>query len=153
MTPPAVELSFDDGPDPVWTPAVLGALRRLGARATFFVLAPRAVAHPEVMRRHRRRRATRSGSTAWDHVRHGDAPAPTLERDTDARWRPLASLGVAPRRWRTPWGELAPWTAEVVARAGSRSPAGPPTPTTGAGDHAEPCWPPWSPRSARAGWC
>jgi peptidoglycan/xylan/chitin deacetylase (PgdA/CDA1 family) len=39
-------LTFDDGPDPVWTPRVLDCLRREGARCTFFVLAGRARAHP-----------------------------------------------------------------------------------------------------------
>lgn len=33
-----VALTFDDGPDPVSTPAVLDELDRLGVRATFFVL-------------------------------------------------------------------------------------------------------------------
>ena len=51
MTRVAVELSFDDGPDPVWTPAVLDALAAEGARATFFVLGPRALEHPDVMAR------------------------------------------------------------------------------------------------------
>jgi Polysaccharide deacetylase len=39
---PAIELTFDDGPDPVWTPAVLRALDAIGARATFYVVAPLA---------------------------------------------------------------------------------------------------------------
>ncbi|MDV6375761.1 polysaccharide deacetylase family protein [Deinococcus arenicola] len=44
-------LTFDDGPDPVTTPAVLDALREAGARATFFVLAEQAEAHPELIAR------------------------------------------------------------------------------------------------------
>lgn len=47
----AVALTFDDGPDPRTTPAVLDALREGGARATFFVMADRAEAHPELIRR------------------------------------------------------------------------------------------------------
>ena len=35
---PALHLTFDDGPDPERTPAVLEALARHGAQATFFVL-------------------------------------------------------------------------------------------------------------------
>ena len=38
MTRVAVELSFDDGPDPIWTPAVLDALAA-GAAAVFDTLA------------------------------------------------------------------------------------------------------------------
>ena len=44
-------LTFDDGPDPVTTPAVLDALAAAGARATFFVLAPLAQAHPALIAR------------------------------------------------------------------------------------------------------
>jgi peptidoglycan/xylan/chitin deacetylase (PgdA/CDA1 family) len=35
---PAVYLTFDDGPNPVWTPALLDALARDGATATFFLI-------------------------------------------------------------------------------------------------------------------
>lgn len=37
-TPPAVYLTFDDGPNPRATPRVLDALQRHGARATFFLI-------------------------------------------------------------------------------------------------------------------
>ena len=36
--PPALYLTFDDGPNPAWTPAVLDALHDTGARATFFLI-------------------------------------------------------------------------------------------------------------------
>jgi peptidoglycan-N-acetylglucosamine deacetylase len=45
----SVELRFADGPDPVWTPAVLAALRGSPIRASFFVIAPQAAAHPELV--------------------------------------------------------------------------------------------------------
>lgn len=35
---PAVYLTFDDGPNPQWTPALLDALRDAGATATFFLI-------------------------------------------------------------------------------------------------------------------
>jgi peptidoglycan/xylan/chitin deacetylase (PgdA/CDA1 family) len=46
---PVVALTFDDGPDPETTPAVLELLARAGARATFFMLVDRAEAHPELV--------------------------------------------------------------------------------------------------------
>lgn len=46
-----LSLTFDDGPDPATTPAVLDALQVAGARATFFVLTPLARAHPELLAR------------------------------------------------------------------------------------------------------
>jgi poly-beta-1,6 N-acetyl-D-glucosamine synthase len=46
-----VALSFDDGPDPTWTPAVLDLLERHDVRATFFVVGARALEQPELVRR------------------------------------------------------------------------------------------------------
>jgi peptidoglycan/xylan/chitin deacetylase (PgdA/CDA1 family) len=37
-TPPTLFLTFDDGPNPEWTPAVLDALRETRASATFFLI-------------------------------------------------------------------------------------------------------------------
>jgi peptidoglycan/xylan/chitin deacetylase (PgdA/CDA1 family) len=46
-----VALSFDDGPDPVVTPAVLDALAVHGARATFFAIGRSLDAYPQLARR------------------------------------------------------------------------------------------------------
>jgi peptidoglycan/xylan/chitin deacetylase (PgdA/CDA1 family) len=48
---PLAALTFDDGPDPDGTPAVLAALARHRASATFFVLGRNAVRYPDLMRR------------------------------------------------------------------------------------------------------
>lgn len=45
-----VALTYDDGPDPKGTPAVLGALAEAGVTATFFQLAERAERYPELVR-------------------------------------------------------------------------------------------------------
>jgi cellulose synthase/poly-beta-1,6-N-acetylglucosamine synthase-like glycosyltransferase/peptidoglycan/xylan/chitin deacetylase (PgdA/CDA1 family) len=46
-----IALTFDDGPDPVWTPRVLDLLRQHGAKATFFVVGAEVNKHPELVRR------------------------------------------------------------------------------------------------------
>lgn len=46
-----VALTFDDGPDPVYTPKLLDLLREKGVKATFFVVGKRAEQHPEIVRR------------------------------------------------------------------------------------------------------
>lgn len=45
-----VAITIDDGPDPEVTPRVLAVLRQYGARATFFCIGDRALAHPELCR-------------------------------------------------------------------------------------------------------
>lgn len=46
-----VALTFDDGPDPEWTPRVLDTLREHGVRATFFLIGSKAEQHPQIVRR------------------------------------------------------------------------------------------------------
>ncbi|MBM9507966.1 bifunctional polysaccharide deacetylase/glycosyltransferase family 2 protein [Actinacidiphila acididurans] len=45
-----VALTFDDGPDPVWTPKILAVLRRHHVHATFFVVGTQVAAHPGLVR-------------------------------------------------------------------------------------------------------
>ncbi|MFD9727556.1 bifunctional polysaccharide deacetylase/glycosyltransferase family 2 protein [Streptomyces sp. NPDC059072] len=49
--PRTIALTFDDGPDPVWTPKVLDVLRRNQVHATFFTVGTQVAAHPELARR------------------------------------------------------------------------------------------------------
>ncbi len=46
-----VALTFDDGPDPRWTPSILDTLRSRNAPATFFVIGRNVEAHIPLMRR------------------------------------------------------------------------------------------------------
>ncbi|QGU32040.1 glycosyltransferase [Thermochromatium tepidum] len=48
--PRQVAITFDDGPDPVWTPKILDVLKTKGVPATFFVIGEKANAHPELLR-------------------------------------------------------------------------------------------------------
>ncbi|GAA0417828.1 bi-functional transferase/deacetylase [Actinoplanes capillaceus] len=43
-----IALTFDDGPDPVWTPKILEVLREQDAHATFFVVGAQVARHPEL---------------------------------------------------------------------------------------------------------
>jgi LCP family protein required for cell wall assembly len=51
LPPGTVALTFDDGPDPVWTPRILDALRRHRATATFFVVGAQVNKYPDLVRR------------------------------------------------------------------------------------------------------
>src|SRR5258706_14673831 len=63
-----VALSFDDGPDPEVTPAVLDALAAYGARATFFAIGRSLEAHPELARRVLAE-GHELGNHSWKHSR------------------------------------------------------------------------------------
>jgi peptidoglycan/xylan/chitin deacetylase (PgdA/CDA1 family) len=110
-----VALTFDDGPDPAWTPRVLDALQAADARATFFVIAPRAAAHPALLER-----MHLGGHTVElhcdRHVRHTELSDEELADDTATALARLEELGVRPRLWRAPWGVTTP-ASEAVARA------------------------------------
>ncbi len=107
-------LTFDDGPDPRGTPAVLDALARENARATFFVLGQCVEKHPDLYARvidegHE------IGVHGHDHLRHPIAGRDAVAEDLDAA---LEVLGDTPALWRVPWGDLAPWTGQVAAARG-----------------------------------
>jgi peptidoglycan/xylan/chitin deacetylase (PgdA/CDA1 family) len=110
----AVALTFDDGPDPVWTGRLLDLLARLGARATFFPIASRAVANAHLIGRMLGEGHT-VGLHCAEHVRHSDRDLEWLRRDTAAALDQLADIGVTPSLWRTPWG-ITTRATNLVAR-------------------------------------
>lgn len=61
-------LTFDDGPDPEFTPRLLDLLARHRTRATFFVIGLRAAAHPGLIRRIADE-GHAIGNHSWDHPR------------------------------------------------------------------------------------
>jgi peptidoglycan/xylan/chitin deacetylase (PgdA/CDA1 family) len=96
-------LTFDDGPDPVWTPRILTALRRRAARATFFVQARRAEEHRDLVGA----MLADGHEVAFhclDHIRHSQRTADGVESDLAIGLDKLAGLGVEARAWRAPWG-------------------------------------------------
>jgi peptidoglycan-N-acetylglucosamine deacetylase len=51
LPPRTVILTFDDGPDPTWTPRILDVLRRHRVPGSFFLLGNQVLQHPGVVRR------------------------------------------------------------------------------------------------------
>jgi hypothetical protein len=49
--PGLIALTFDDGPDPRWTPSILDILKREGVAATFFIIGKNGQSDPELVRR------------------------------------------------------------------------------------------------------
>lgn len=102
----AVALTFDDGPDPVFTPRILDTLARGGARATFFVVGTRAQRHPEILRavagaQHE------IGNHTHDH-RHLWLLSPARTRAEMTRCADVVAevTGRPPRYFRPPWGKF-----------------------------------------------
>lgn len=65
-TTPVVAITFDDGPDPVYTPKVIDTLSKYGAHATFFIVGKAAQRHPELVRMIAER-GHAVGNHSWDH--------------------------------------------------------------------------------------
>lgn len=111
-----IALSFDDGPTPGITEAILEILSRSGLRATFFVIGQNAQNHPELIRRLHSEGHIIANHT-WHHHHHGWA-----------RWRKYWELeikrtddlieeivGVRPAYFRPPVG-LKTWCTLSAAR-------------------------------------
>jgi peptidoglycan-N-acetylglucosamine deacetylase len=118
--PVAVALTFDDGPDPRWTPELLATLGRFQARATFFVQGERLVEHPEIARE-----AVAAGHElhphCFEHRSHKELSDAEIEQDIERLLEALHDhAGVEqPTLWRPPYGHIrGPATYEVAAAHG-----------------------------------
>ncbi|MGE0066153.1 MAG: polysaccharide deacetylase family protein [Solirubrobacterales bacterium] len=115
----AFALTYDDGPDPAWTGRLLAELREREARATFFVMAPRAVQVPGLIEA-MLAAGHEIGFHCHDHVRHSERTAADLERDLEIGLQLLDSVGVRPRSWRAPWGVETETTRRLAGEHGLR---------------------------------
>jgi peptidoglycan/xylan/chitin deacetylase (PgdA/CDA1 family) len=110
-----VALTFDDGPDPKTTPRVLDALDEANAKATFFVIAKKAEAHPEIVR-DILRRGHEVGLHSYDHDRLFSLRSEErVRRDLEHGARVLEELtGQRPLFFRPPIGHTNPIIARVA---------------------------------------
>ncbi len=114
----AVALTFDDGPHPRGTPAVLDALAATGARATFFLIGEQVRREPALARE-----IVAAGHSV---ALHGDrhrlqlrVPPRALAADLDRGLATIAeAAGVAPRHYRPPFGIFSPAGLAIVRRRG-----------------------------------
>jgi peptidoglycan/xylan/chitin deacetylase (PgdA/CDA1 family) len=118
--PTGIAITFDDGPHPEGTPAVLEALAEAGATATFFLVGEQVERRPALAREvhdaghevalhcHRHRNPLRlTPGQARDDVRRA---AETIAEAT----------GQAPRLYRPPYGAITAATLVVARRQGLR---------------------------------
>jgi peptidoglycan/xylan/chitin deacetylase (PgdA/CDA1 family) len=113
-----VALTFDDGPHPVHTRAVLDMLDARGHRATFFVIGTRGARHPDLLTEILRR-----GHALGNHsYAHSWATAalsvPRLVADLHRAQATLRAAGCDPRWFRPPIGIVSPRLSAAVRHAG-----------------------------------
>ncbi|WP_284749240.1 polysaccharide deacetylase family protein [Amycolatopsis sp. RTGN1] len=111
-----VALTFDDGPYPETTPALLAALG--GVRATFFLWGEHAAAHPALVRAIAAAGHT-IGNHTWTHPRLTGLDAGTRDEEVRRTQDLLAELtGTRPALFRPPYGDTGPTVAETIAGHG-----------------------------------
>lgn len=109
-----VALSFDDGPDPQVTPAVLDTLARHGARATFFVIGLALEAQPELARRMVKEGHT-IGNHSWQHSPWQNFRGARWHEEELARGeRAVAAFTGGPVLYRPPIGLKSPELGRAV---------------------------------------
>jgi peptidoglycan-N-acetylglucosamine deacetylase len=116
--PGHLALTFDDGPDPDATPAVLETLDHLGVTATFFMLGGQVVRHPEIAAAvvAAGHEAAVHGFTHRNHLARG--PVDVCRDVTRAASVVAAATGTRPAWFRPPYGVLT--SASLVAARRAR---------------------------------
>ncbi|MFL5930840.1 MAG: bifunctional polysaccharide deacetylase/glycosyltransferase family 2 protein [Gaiellaceae bacterium] len=106
-------LTFDDGPDPRWTPEIAATLRRLRVPATFFVVGSQVARHPDVVRN-----LASDGFELGNHTfTHADlATLPGWERKLQIRLTDNTVAGAIGRRLRLVRPPYSATTAGVTSR-------------------------------------
>ncbi|MFI0452952.1 bifunctional polysaccharide deacetylase/glycosyltransferase family 2 protein [Actinomadura sp. 6N118] len=87
--PRRIALTFDDGPDPEWTPKLLDVLRKHNAHATFFAIGANISKNPGLARR-MIREGHEIGNHTYTHIDMGSAPAWRVKLELDLTQRALA---------------------------------------------------------------
>ncbi len=117
-----VNVTIDDGPDPVWTPQVLDVLREYGVKATFCMVGTQAQAHPDLVKKvvaagHRLCDHSVSHDTAMDKESQSYQSKQILDAE---RMITQASGGVRPMYYRAPGGAFTPYSRSLAASRGMR---------------------------------
>src|SRR3954470_5653510 len=117
-----VNITIDDGPDPIWTSQVLQVLKDNGVKATFCMIGPQAQAHPDLVKA-----VVAAGHRLCDHTVSHDT---TMNKKAEsyqsqeildaANMITKASGGVRPMYYRAPGGAFTPYSRHLAAARGMR---------------------------------
>ena len=120
VTDKLVALTFDDGPDPTWTPQVLEILRSEGVVATFCVVGSIVERHQELTRQ-----IVAQGHILCNHTSNhallADAPRDKVVSEVNGGADSVKAVtGVDAAFYRPPGGQLSPTVIAVVHERGQR---------------------------------
>ena len=101
--PNEVALSFDDGPDPKWTPRILDILKKENAKGTFLIIGEEALENIGILKRELRE-GHEIGNHTYTHPDISEVSANRLDFEVKLTERLFASkLGVQPLYFRPPY--------------------------------------------------
>jgi peptidoglycan/xylan/chitin deacetylase (PgdA/CDA1 family) len=116
--PGELALTFDDGPNPIWTPRLLEVLSRRGVRATFFLVGSYAQAEPSLVRQIAAA-GHLIGNHSWSHLNLALASARHIEEQLTRTTETLEEISGAPILYfRPPYGARRPATLSIARRLG-----------------------------------
>ena len=88
--PGLLALTFDDGPDPNWTPAILDILKQEQVPATFFIIGKNGQSYPDLLRR-LVNEGHEIGNHTFTHPNLGEIPLPLTDLELNATQRLIES--------------------------------------------------------------
>jgi cellulose synthase/poly-beta-1,6-N-acetylglucosamine synthase-like glycosyltransferase/peptidoglycan/xylan/chitin deacetylase (PgdA/CDA1 family)/spore germination protein YaaH len=113
--PHKIALTFDDGPDPEWTPQILDILKAKHVPATFFIVGENAEMSPKLVQREVAE-GHDVGNHTFTHPNLGDSPPGIVSLELNATQRLFEALtGHSMRLFRAPYfGDAEPTTADEL---------------------------------------
>lgn len=116
--PGELALTFDDGPNPEWTPRLLDILARREVHATFFLVGRYAEAEPALVR-HIVAAGHQIGNHSWSHLNLALASASRIEEQLSRTSQTLEQITGSPVRFfRPPFGARRPAVLRIARRLG-----------------------------------
>lgn len=111
-----IALSFDDGPGPETTPALLTILAEKNVKATFFMLGQNAEAYPDVVKQ-----VTEQGhevaSHSYSHPQLNTLDTKTLADEIKKTDKAIyQACGILPRNLRPPYGAIDAESAKIIGK-------------------------------------
>ncbi len=113
--PGLVALTFDDGPDPIWTPRILEILKQENVPASFFIIGQNGQANPDLVRRIVNE-GHDLGNHTFTHPNLGEIPGRVTDLELNATQRLIEAItGRSTVLFRPPYfGDAEPTTPDEV---------------------------------------